>query len=363
MSARRSIAQQPATPPVHAPHAPQPAAPAGLALPHRPSRLQPRPTSAAGASVQPGWDDAVQPQTQQPSPGQFANEATPSVDRNYIADIRYGAAQPPHARSVQQPLTQLPSPGYDDTPVSQWPQQPPQLGRPVPVQDASRGAHARAYSWEMPAGSAAQQEEFDISGHHLGVQRSREQRQWPGQQEAPQSRPVSGGSRNGFERGADNAAAAAQREWLPGAQGMPFSAAHGQGMRSVMHPGQPQSWVPSAALRETGHVQQHQQDFSFPRQRPEPRHRSTLPHRTMLHLGIPPMHHPPGSQRSVHRAQTLIGSKRAAPSRPVHRATNTAWPLRPRRPTDMCTGTAIQQVVSVLATQGLTQGPRQESQT
>lgn len=260
VSARRNSARQaarPVTPPTKATVAPQAAASAGAEQPHRPSSLQLPRDMTAPVSVQPAWDTTVQPMTQLHSPGRFADEEAPAVGQHYSAAMQYSAAQEPDM-SLQQPMTQQPWQGGDDSLMTDWPERPPAPlpGLPAQAHEEAMGPQVSAAPWVRPSYSAAQHSVHAAHGKGLLGDHSREQRQWYWQQEAPVSRPFNTDMRPAFERGNGQAANAAPQEWCPGQQRMQFPAVHDQRAHS---PSQPLAWASSAAPSAAGQFQQLQQ--------------------------------------------------------------------------------------------------------
>ncbi|CAL8469711.1 g9253 [Coccomyxa elongata] len=274
----RASAQRAASAPVEVPLVQTEATPSSIGQDHLPSRM-PHLPAPASASYLPNTGRRAEPMVQLASHRHIEDEVVPPLSQRLGASSQQGAAHLPGALAagLQQPLTQLPSPGYDGAAVADWPEHTPAPQPLMPALERRRPLSAQPQF--MP--SSRHESGTALHGTPAGMgpfpstEVLSEQRQWP----------LDAASRRGTGReylSTDGPPAfSAAREWGRREQGMHYDAGHVQAGAAALHTGLAPRSMPVAPHGQAHiQMQQQQQDFSF--QMPQVQQRGYTPQQSDL---------------------------------------------------------------------------------
>ncbi|BDA47832.1 hypothetical protein COCOBI_11-0890 [Coccomyxa sp. Obi] len=273
----RANAQRAATSPVEVPLVQMEAAPSSIGQNHLPARMAHRPAPASVPSM-PDTGRRAEPTAFQ---RHVEDDELPSISQELTAGMQHGAAQLPEALAAgpQQPLTQLPSSGYNDAAVAEWPEQAPVLQPQMPPLEERGLLSAQPQCLPTPRHAAVSGTAWRSTPAAVGLSPAgwrsaevlSEQRQWPQ------------ASRRGTGRGylgRDGPPAfAAAGEWGCREQGMQYDVEHVQAGAAALQAGQSLRSTMSAASISQAHNPV-QQGSSL--QRPEMQQRGYTPKQSGL---------------------------------------------------------------------------------
>ena len=193
---------------------------------------------------------------------QLQDEGVPAVNQEHGASMQWGAVRLPVALAagLQQPLTQLPSPGYDDAAVTEWPEQAPMLQPLMAPLEERRPFSAQRQCIPPPrhtdlSGTAWRSTPATV-GSYPAAEVLSEQRHWLREAAANMRSTASE-----YPGRVGPSACSVAQEWGYREQGMHYDAAHAQAGAATLHTGQSLRSAISAAPQS--YPVQQQQDFSF----------------------------------------------------------------------------------------------------
>lgn len=254
-------------------------APSSIGQGHMPMRVAHRPAPASVGPL-PDTGRRAEPTAWLASHRQVEDQEVSPVSQELGAGAQHDTARLSEALAAwpQQPLTQLPSPGYNA--IGAWPERAPAPQQLMPPLEERRPLSAQPQCMLTPRHAAvsgtawrstpAAVRTFPAGGH--SAEMLSEQRQWP--QEAAASRQ--GTAHGHLGRDGPPAFPAAQ-EWGH----RECDAAHVRAGAAVLHTGQSLgSAMPAAPHVQAHNPMQQQQDFSF--QRPQVQQRGYAPQQSDL---------------------------------------------------------------------------------